>query len=43
MHRVGDEILVLQAGALRGSARAVAPSWEWPAAPGALARARHRL
>jgi archaeosine synthase len=41
--RIGDEILVLQAGALRGSARAVAPSWEWPAAPGALARARHRL
>ncbi|DAC13477.1 MAG TPA: hypothetical protein D7H73_02785, partial [Candidatus Poseidoniales archaeon] len=41
--RVGDEILVLQAGVLRGSARAVAPSWEWPAAPGALARARHRL
>ena len=40
---IGDEILVLQAGALRGSARAVASSWEWPAAPGALARARHRL
>ncbi|MBH32914.1 MAG: hypothetical protein CMB75_00735 [Euryarchaeota archaeon] len=41
--RVGDEMIVMQAGALRGSARAVAPSWEWPAAPGALARARHRL
>ena len=41
--RVGDEMLVMQAGVLKGSARAVAPSWEWPAAPGALARARHRL
>lgn len=41
--RIGDEVLVLQGGFLRGSARAVASSWEWPAAPGALARARHRL
>ena len=41
--RVGDEILVYQDGGLVGSARAVAPQWEWPLGPGRLARTRHRL
>ena len=41
--RIGDDILVYQGGNLVGSARAVAPAWEWPTAPGALARARHRV
>ena len=41
--RIGDDILVYQGGVLVGSARAVAPAWEWPTAPGALARARHRV
>ena len=41
--RIGDDILVYQGGILVGSARAVAPAWEWPTAPGALARARHRV
>ena len=41
--RAGDEILVFQVGKLIGSARAVAPGWEWPRGPGRLARARHRL
>ena len=41
--RVGDDVLVYQGGELVGSARAVAPSWEWPTSPGTLARARHRI
>tara|TARA_B100001094_G_scaffold46859_1_gene42072 strand:- start:21453 stop:22865 length:1413 start_codon:yes stop_codon:yes gene_type:complete len=41
--RSGEEILVTQGGVLIGSARAVAPGWEWPSGPGRLARARHRL
>jgi len=41
--RVGDEVLVYQDGKLVGSARAVAPQWEWPLGPGRLARTRHRL
>ena len=41
--RVGDEMLVYQDGNLVGSARAVAPQWEWPLGPGRLARTRHRL
>tara|TARA_B100000900_G_scaffold415992_1_gene448382 strand:- start:19975 stop:21834 length:1860 start_codon:yes stop_codon:yes gene_type:complete len=41
--RIGDDMLVYQGGILVGSARAVAPAWEWPTAPGALARARHRV
>ncbi len=41
--RVGDEILVYQGGQMVGSARAVAPAWEWPKGPGRLARTRHRL
>ncbi len=41
--RVGDEILVYQEGQIVGSARAVAPAWEWPKGPGRLARTRHRL
>lgn len=40
---VGDEILVMQGGGLIGSARAVAPGWEWPQGPGKLAKSRHRL
>ena len=41
--RTGDELLVYQKGELIGSARAVAPGWEWPHGPGRLARSRHRL
>ena len=41
--RMGDEILVTQNDELIGSARAVAPGWEWPFGPGRLAKARHRL
>ena len=41
--RSGEEIMVTQNGALIGSARAVAPGWEWPSGPGRLAKARHRL
>ncbi len=41
--RAGDEMIVFQEGKLIGSARAIAPAWEWPKSPGALARARHRL
>jgi len=40
---VGDEILVIQNGRLIGSARAIAPGWEWPLGPGKLAKSRHRL
>jgi archaeosine synthase len=40
---VGDEILVIQGGKLLGSARSVAPGWEWPLGPGKLAKSRHRL
>ena len=40
---VGDEILVIQDGKLIGSARALAPGWEWPLGPGKLAKSRHRL
>ena len=40
---VGDEILVIQDGKLIGSARAIAPGWEWPLGPGKLAKSRHRL
>ncbi len=39
----GDEILVIQDGNLIGSARAIAPGWEWPHGPGRLAKSRHRL
>ena len=39
----GDEVLVFQHGALVGSARAIAPGWEWPHGPGRLAKSRHRL
>ncbi|MEC9200982.1 MAG: DUF5591 domain-containing protein [Candidatus Thermoplasmatota archaeon] len=41
--RMGDEVLVTQNNLLIGSARAVAPGWEWPFGPGRLAKARHRL
>jgi len=40
---VGDEILVIREGKLLGSARSVAPGWEWPLGPGKLAKSRHRL
>ena len=40
---VGDEILVIQGGELIGSARSIAPGWEWPLGPGKLAKSRHRL
>jgi len=39
----GDEILVIQGGKLLGSARSIAPGWEWPLGPGKLAKSRHRL
>ena len=38
-----DELAVFQEGELLGSARAVAPGWEWPLGPGKLAKSRHRL
>ena len=38
-----DELAVIQEGELLGSARAVAPGWEWPFGPGKLAKSRHRL
>jgi archaeosine synthase len=41
--RVGDELLVVQDGQLIGSARANAAAWEWPTAPGRLARSQHRV
>ena len=40
---VGDELLVIQKGELIGSARSVAPGWEWPFGPGRLAKSRHRI
>ena len=40
---IGDELAVIQNGELMGSARAVAPGWEWPFGPGKLAKSRHRL
>jgi len=40
---VGDEILIIQEGELIGSARSLAPGWEWPLGPGKLAKSRHRL
>ena len=39
----GDELLIIQNGSLLGTARAVAPAWEWPHGPGRLAKSRHRL
>ena len=40
---VGDEVAILQENKIIGSARAIAPGWEWPNVPGKLARARHRM
>ncbi len=40
---IGDEVVVLQNNEIIGSARALAPGWEWAKVPGKLARARHRL
>ena len=41
--REGDDILVMQNGILIGSARAVAPGWEWKGSPGRVARSHHRI
>ena len=43
MIRAGEELLVFQKSRLVGSARSVAPGWEWPHGPGKLAKAKHRL
>ena len=40
---VGDEIRVIQREQLVGSARVLAPGWEWPHGPGKLAKSRHRF
>ena len=40
---MSDELAVIQEGKLLGSARAVAPGWEWPSGPGKLAKSRHRF
>ena len=40
---ISDELAVIQEGELLGSARAVAPGWEWPFGPGKLAKSRHRF
>ena len=39
----GGDLLVLQDGELIGTARASLACWGWPASPGRLARAHHRL
>ena len=36
--RRGQDVLVLQDGEAVGSARALAPGWEWPGTPGRLAK-----
>jgi len=41
--REGDDLLVMQDGILIGSARAVAPVWEWHGSPGRVARSHHRI
>ena len=41
--RIGDEVLVMQAGELVGSARSEAAGWEWPNGAGRLAKSQHRL
>ncbi|MFL2976535.1 MAG: DUF5591 domain-containing protein [Candidatus Thalassarchaeaceae archaeon] len=41
--REGDDILVMQNSILIGSARAVAPGWEWKGSPGRVARSHHRI
>jgi archaeosine synthase len=41
--RYGEDILVMQAGKCIGSARALAPAWEWKSTPGRLAKMHQRL
>ena len=41
--KVGEEVLLIQKGVLVGSARVLAPSWEWNGTPGRLAKLRHKL
>ena len=41
--RLGEDILVMQEGKCVGSARALAPAWEWKNTPGKLAKMHHRL
>lgn len=41
--REGDDLLVMQDNILIGSARAVAPFWEWKGSPGRVARSHHRI
>ncbi len=41
--RAGEDILVMQGSQCIGSARAVAPAWEWSGCPGRLAKSHQRL
>ena len=41
--RLGEDILVMQEGRCVGSARALAPAWEWKNTPGKLAKMHQRL
>ena len=41
--RAGDELLVYRDGKLLGSARSVAPGWEYRGSPGRVAKAQQRL
>ena len=41
--RLGEDVLVMQGGSCVGSARALAPAWEWRKTPGKLAKMHQRL
>ena len=41
--KAGQDLLVMQDGAVIGLARAFAPAWEWPGTPGRLAKSHQRL
>lgn len=41
--RCGQDLLVMQDGAVVGIGRATAPAWEWPATPGRLGKMHQRL
>lgn len=41
--RSGEDVLVMQSGKCIGSARALAPAWEWKSTPGKLAKMHQRL
>ena len=41
--RKGQDILLMQNGAPKGIARALAPAWEWNGSPGKLAKTHQRL